>query len=258
MLPCSSLPLRPLVPLDRRAGSGPSARASPRPKPRACSKLTPLRPWSAVSLGPRQCLCRGCLAATVAMVESSSSSGRTASSSSPSSPASPGMGPTPRRARGSNQRRLLVKQLEGSQVEEKQLLLVEAARPVLAKGDSERRAAVFHKPPLVFGMETNRIYRPPHVLLLVLLTQVQGLWKASVEGENKKQCPSLIEFVQFLSRSPPKQRIREKCLCAAPAHEHSARAVPLLLECSLQPTPSPLCGLPSWPLHGACSMYPGE
>ena len=32
----------------------------------------------------------------------------------------------------------------------------------------------------------------------------------------------------------------------------------LLLEHSLQPTPSPLCGLASWPLLGACSMYPGE
>ena len=113
------------------------------------------------------------------------------------------MGPTPRRARGSNQRRLLVKQLEGSQVEEKQLLLVEAARPVLAKGDSERRAAVFHKPPLVFGMETNRIYRPPHVLLLVLLTQVQGLWKASVEGENKKTVPLADRVCTVFVEEPP-------------------------------------------------------
>jgi hypothetical protein len=32
----------------------------------------------------------------------------------------------------------------------------------------------------------------------------------------------------------------------------------LLLEHSLQPTPSPDCGLASWPLLGACSMYPGE
>ena len=32
----------------------------------------------------------------------------------------------------------------------------------------------------------------------------------------------------------------------------------LLLEHSLQPTPSPLCELASWPLLGACSMYPGE
>ena len=32
----------------------------------------------------------------------------------------------------------------------------------------------------------------------------------------------------------------------------------LLLENSSQPTPSPLCRLASWPLLGACSMYPGE
>ena len=32
----------------------------------------------------------------------------------------------------------------------------------------------------------------------------------------------------------------------------------LLLEHSLQPTPSPLCGLALWPLLGACSMYLGE
>ena len=30
------------------------------------------------------------------------------------------------------------------------------------------------------------------------------------------------------------------------------------LEQSFQPTPSPLCGLASWPLLGACPMYPGE
>ena len=32
----------------------------------------------------------------------------------------------------------------------------------------------------------------------------------------------------------------------------------LRLEHSFQPTPSPLCGLASWPLLGACSMYPGK
>ena len=48
-------------------------------------------------------------------------------------------------------------------------------------------------------------------------------------------------------------------LIRAPAHVHSARAALfLLLEHRLQPTPSPLCGLASWPLLGACSMYRGE
>ena len=32
----------------------------------------------------------------------------------------------------------------------------------------------------------------------------------------------------------------------------------LLLEHRLQPTPSPLCGLASWPLLGACFMFPGK
>ena len=32
----------------------------------------------------------------------------------------------------------------------------------------------------------------------------------------------------------------------------------LLLDHSLQLTPSPLCGLTSWPLLGACSIYHGE
>ena len=32
----------------------------------------------------------------------------------------------------------------------------------------------------------------------------------------------------------------------------------LLLEQRLQLTPGPLCGLASWPLLGACFMYPGE
>ena len=62
------------------------------------------------------------------------------------------------------------------------------------------------------------------------------------------------------TRKPPKQRIGGVCLCAAPAHVHSALSPRsfLLLEYSLQPIPSPLCGLASWPLLGACSMYPGE
>ena len=40
------------------------------------------------------------------------------------------------------------------------------------------------------------------------------------------------------------------------AHTLSPRSFSLL-EQNFQPTPSPLCGLASWPLHGAFSMYPG-
>ena len=42
--------------------------------------------------------------------------------------------------------------------------------------------------------------------------------------------------------------------CARALSPHSLS----LLEQSFQPTPSPHCGLASWPLLGACSMYPGE
>ena len=42
--------------------------------------------------------------------------------------------------------------------------------------------------------------------------------------------------------------------CARTPSPHSF----LLLEHRLQPTPSPLCGLASWPLLDACSMFPGE
>ena len=34
--------------------------------------------------------------------------------------------------------------------------------------------------------------------------------------------------------------------------------IPLPQKHSLQPAPSPLCGLASWPLLGACFMYSGE
>ena len=46
--------------------------------------------------------------------------------------------------------------------------------------------------------------------------------------------------------------MRRACACAL-----SPRSF-LLLEHSLQSTPSPLCELASWPLLGACSMYFGE
>jgi len=50
---------------------------------------------------------------------------------------------------------------------------------------------------------------------------------------------------------------REMLMRRACARTLSPRSF-LLLEHRLQPTPSPLCGLASWPLLGACSMYPGE
>ena len=50
---------------------------------------------------------------------------------------------------------------------------------------------------------------------------------------------------------------REMLMRRACARALSPRSF-LLLEHRLQPTPSPLCGLASWHLLGACPMYPGE
>ena len=50
---------------------------------------------------------------------------------------------------------------------------------------------------------------------------------------------------------------REMVMRRAGARTLSPRSF-LLLEHSLQPTPSPHCGMAPWPLLGACSMYPGE
>ena len=47
------------------------------------------------------------------------------------------------------------------------------------------------------------------------------------------------------------------CAAPAPAHIHSSPRSFLLLDHSLQLTPSPLCGLTSWPLLGACFMFIG-
>ena len=54
--------------------------------------------------------------------------------------------------------------------------------------------------------------------------------------------------------TPKTENKREMLMRRACARAHNF----LLLDRSLQPTPSQLCGLASWPLLGACSMYPGE
>ena len=61
------------------------------------------------------------------------------------------------------------------------------------------------------------------------------------------------------NKKKTQQKIREKCLLAAPARVHSAQAsLFLLLDNRLQYRPSPLCGLASWSLLGASRMLPGE
>ena len=57
--------------------------------------------------------------------------------------------------------------------------------------------------------------------------------------------------------TPTTENEREVPMRRACARTLSPRSF-LLLENSLQPTPSPLCGLASWPLLGARSMYHGE
>ena len=56
---------------------------------------------------------------------------------------------------------------------------------------------------------------------------------------------------------PTTKNEREMLMRRACARTPSPRSF-LLLEHRLQPTPSPLCGLASWPLLDACSMFPGE
>ena len=57
--------------------------------------------------------------------------------------------------------------------------------------------------------------------------------------------------------TPALENEREVLMRRACARALSPRSFSLL-EHSFQPTPSPLCGLASWPLLGACSMYLGE
>ena len=93
---------------------------------------------------------------------------------------------------------------------------------------------------------------------------------SGLDNEDERQSGPLTETLyctpmrrassRYGTRKTPQQKIikREVLLRRACAHALSPRSF-LLLEQSLQPTPSPLCGLASWPLLlGACSMYPGE
>ena len=54
----------------------------------------------------------------------------------------------------------------------------------------------------------------------------------------------------------PRNRERELNAYAPRLRTLSPRSFFLLLERRLQPTPSPRCGLASWPLLGACSIFP--
>jgi len=56
--------------------------------------------------------------------------------------------------------------------------------------------------------------------------------------------------------NPATENDRERLMHRACARTLSPRSF-LLLEQSLQPTTSPLCGLAPLPLLNACSMYPG-
>ena len=71
--------------------------------------------------------------------------------------------------------------------------------------------------------------------------------------------PSLIALCggDRNEETPSTENEREVLMRRACARTPSPRSF-LLLEHRLQPTPSPLCGLASWPLLDACSMFPGE
>ena len=57
--------------------------------------------------------------------------------------------------------------------------------------------------------------------------------------------------------TPTTDNEKEMLICRACARTLSPRSF-LLLESSLEPTPSPLCGMAPLALLGACSMYPRD
>ena len=67
---------------------------------------------------------------------------------------------------------------------------------------------------------------------------------ALCEGDRNEETPTIKNEGEVL--------MRRAC-----ARTLSPRSF-LQLEHRLQPTPSPLCGLASWPLLDACFMFPGE
>ena len=78
-------------------------------------------------------------------------------------------------------------------------------------------------------------------------------------AERRLGCLELLNALQCLAlkRLTATENKREMLMRRACARALSTRSF-LLLEHRLQPTPSPLCGLASWPLLNACSMFPGE
>ena len=97
-----------------------------------------------------------------------------------------------------------------------------------------------------------------HAASLVLYVMRHGI----VIHNSRAKLAALRHFLAPMrggqERGNPLNRERERNAYAPRMRTCTQPAQLSLLEHSLQPTPSPLCGLASWPLLGACSVFPGE
>ena len=109
-------------------------------------------------------------------------------------------------------------------------------------GNMEQASSRGHEASLQSGVDVGCKLRPSSK------TKLRGL---SVRAQARRISISLSFSVAFFF---PRS-------CLPRAARRGATLSPRgfsLLEHRLQPTPSPLCGLASWPLLDACSMFPGE
>ena len=94
-------------------------------------------------------------------------------------------------------------------------------------------------------------------MLRILLTPGQPAQEVQGGG---RELPGIIVWVfkrKLVEKEGKAENKRDMLMRRACARTCSPGSS-LLLEHSFQPTLSPLCGPASWPLLGACSMYPGE
>ena len=116
-----------------------------------------------------------------------------------------------------------------------------------------------------YDEQQGRYSRSSHLsfALAVLCLHKKSAFLARRKGRVSGKLSTLQHFTTDALRGnmptgcrPPQQRMREMPMRRACARTPSPRSF-LLREHSMQPAPSPLCGLAPWPLLSACSMYPG-
>ena len=123
------------------------------------------------------------------------------------------------------------------------------------------------------GFELSKTRRFDNAVLLAKLGGAIGPCVSFVHDMSLAKRPSpLTETLHCTSTRRASSRYAGETGTRKPPKTENEREVPMpracpralsprsfsLMEHSLQPKPSPLCGLASWPLLGACSMYPGE